>query len=171
MRLDEAIKILKNNNYILEDKYMDDMDSELDDIIKNSSVKDDVESEKPIKKEISLKKPQKKPEKENFMGVKVGDIFDAYWGYSMTLHSFYQITSIKGQKVTIIELEKEWVDGDGFQGHVMPIPNVARKNAYNDIKSFYILKKGYKDQPCIKLDKYRTAYPWDGQKQYEDHMD
>ena len=121
MRLDEAIKILKNNNYILEDKYMDDMDSELDDIIKNSSVKDDAESEKPIKKEISLKKPQKKPEKENFMGVKVGDIFDAYWGYSMTLHSFYQITSIKGQKVTIIELEKKWVDGDGFQGHVMPI--------------------------------------------------
>jgi len=38
MRLDEAKEILKKNGYLLEDKYMDDLDAELDDITKPITV-------------------------------------------------------------------------------------------------------------------------------------
>lgn len=43
MRLEEAKRILKNAGYILEDKYMDDMDDELDSAITFGTIKNIVE--------------------------------------------------------------------------------------------------------------------------------
>jgi hypothetical protein len=55
---------------------------------------------KPEKKQETKPEKKQKPEKpepSNTYGVKVGDLFVKCFGYDATLHTFYQVTSIKGK--------------------------------------------------------------------------
>lgn len=65
---------------------------------------ENAEGEKPTE----AKKPAAKAEKVNKYGVKVGDIFEASWGYEQTNVNFFQVVSLVGE--TSVRVREVYLD-------------------------------------------------------------
>jgi hypothetical protein len=73
--------------------------------------------------------------------IKVGSIFCYSWGWEQTNIDFYQVTEIKGNKLTIREIGMRSVDEvSSMADHVVPVPNhfvgqpeSVRLNSYGSI--------------------------------------
>lgn len=52
--------------------------------------------------------------------VKIGDILVGYYGYSMEIYNFYVVTKQTAKSVTLSEIEKKQIGGDGFRPIVTP---------------------------------------------------
>ena len=102
-------------------------------------------------------------------GVKVGDIFVATSHYGSVRSWFFKITSVKGKRVTYKELKNVWVDGDGFQGHIMPSDKFDDNPIFRN--KFSILKQDRDGEYYFKLDNYTFARPWNGKEVWEDTLD
>jgi len=65
---------------------------------------------------------QKKPIINNGNPLEVGDVLNDHFSYTMTFNTFYQVVEVKGKRVTVREIEKEWISGNiGWNGQVTPI--------------------------------------------------
>lgn len=63
------------------------------------------------------KKPVKKAEKANKYGVKVGDIFEASWGWEQTNVDFFQVIALVGEtSVRVREVRPLMIDEVGISG-------------------------------------------------------
>lgn len=94
----------------------------------------------------------------------IGTILDEHYCYSMSIHTYYQVVGHKGTSTIIFrEIEKKWLDGNGWQGHVEPVKDAFVKGS-KEIAS-RITKRG------IRVDKYSSLEKWNGTPGYEDHMD
>lgn len=92
------------------------------------------------------------------MGVKVGDIFDAQWGYDQTNVDFYEVVGLTGASVKVRPIDKK-THGTPTQWavrQVMPIPG-----AYiGGVMTKRI--QDYSDRPSFNVDASSSAYLWDG---------
>lgn len=101
---------------------------------------------------MALTKEQKK---EIFDNIKVGNIFECTWGYSMTLVDFYQVVEKKGTAtVKLRKLNNKNQTGDGFQG-----TTIAKKDDFYDDK--ILTKRLNKSGHITVQDHY--LYRWNGQ--------
>jgi len=102
--------------------------------------------------------------------IKVGDILVSSWGYSMILNSWYQVVKRTAKTVTVREICSKTVNGNGFQGESMPIPDQFHVGANADV--FHSKKLHHNgDRPFIKMTDYEYAYLWDGTPEPFDHLD
>ena len=116
-------------------------------------------------------------EKVGKLGVRVGDVFVASWGYEQTNLTFVRVVKLSGsQSVRVVEVSLAEVSEEAVCG-------MSRDVAFN--KNEYVVKNSsvfIKDQeqgdlfrikdwgngtPCIKLESFAYALPYNGQKLYE----
>lgn len=127
----------------------------------------ELKSGKKIEDKTTDEKNQK--EGENAL-VKVGDIYHRQFGYSMTINSYYKVLNVKGKKAEVIELAKKAVKGSLMQGDVVPEEDTPRsKNTQSTIA--LIKPDGSLRIRFMGDGNYDTYHKWDGQPDYEDHMD
>lgn len=116
------------------------------------------------------KKPVKNQKEDENALVKVGDIFHRHWGYDMSINTYYKVLNVKGKKAEVIELAKKAVKGSLMQGSVVPEEDTPRgKNTQSTIA--LIKPDGSLRIRFMGDGNYDTYHKWDGQPDYEDHMD
>lgn len=87
---------------------------------------------------------------EAINNVKVWDVFKSSYGYDMTINEFYQVTDIKGKKVTVRRIwTKTTYWDDWFTGNQKPVLN----KFIGDAESYIISPCGW-----IKVSDYRHAF-------------
>ena len=96
--------------------------------------------------------------------VKIGDIFNATWGYDQTNQDFYQVVSLNGRRATLRELGREITSSAGFMSnHVVPIKDSFKNEPLTKLVQFSDGK------PYFKIESFAYARLWDGKEQYESH--
>lgn len=111
-------------------------------------------------------KKSKPVEDDSNSPVKVGEIYHRNWGYSMCINTYFKVLGVKGKKARVVELDKKAVSGSLMQGRVVPI-ETPRSNAEELVAMI-------KDDGTLRIKlygNYETYRKWDGQSDYEDHMD
>jgi hypothetical protein len=125
---------------------------------RDKAIADQIARSKEIKSYKEARKPAATPR-----NVKVGDIFYASWGYSMTLVSYYQVVELIGaQSVRVREIQKTHVSGDGWQCHVRPV----KDSFYSNSDEFTVRVTG----TSAKIDGHFAQLD-DGKPHYENHAD
>jgi len=83
-----------------------------------------------------------------------GKLYAKNAGYSMTFYDFYKCVRVSDKSAWFQKLGKKWVDGDGFQGHVMCTGE-------------------HLDEPliCVRHGKYMGSEFKMGELFWEDHLD
>lgn len=85
---------------------------------------------------------------------KVGDMLYSSWGYDQTNIDFYQVTAITAAGLTIREVEKHVVGGQGTHTElVAPLPNQFAGEP---------MKKRAAPNGSVKINSYERAHKWDG---------
>lgn len=102
--------------------------------------------------------------------VKVGDIFEASWGYDQTNVDFYQVVNIPSPFfVEIRAIGVEVVEGsEGMMSqYVKPIKDkfISDWTIKDGVAKKRVVKSGYNDTK-IKITDGITAYKWDGRASY-----
>lgn len=108
--------------------------------------------------------------------VKPGDIFEALWGYSMSMVSYFQVTKVSGKRVYYQRVASKTVEATGYlAGKCMPVKDGFMKDC---TEMFSLLKADYKGRPSFKAgpngqssDYKITAILWDGTPAYFNHCD
>lgn len=98
--------------------------------------------------------------------VKIGEIYHRSWGYSKCINTYFKVLGVKGKKARVVELDKKAVSGSLMQGRVVPV-ETPRSNAEETIAMI-------KDDGTLRIklySNYETYRKWDGQSDFEDHMD
>lgn len=102
--------------------------------------------------------------------LEVGDILVSKFGYDCTLVNFYKVVSktSSGKSGRIALLKSKIVDLDDYEqvGHIMPIDEIEKMIGTKRFSQSSIFKDDY-----IKIDDYRYAYKWDGNKVAFDSYD
>lgn len=114
--------------------------------------------------------------------VKIGDILVGHYGYSMEIYNFYVVTKTTAKTVTLQQLEKKQIGGDGFRPvvtpkiEVIPLKNGTKTRCYvtdkvitrriKDGKNYVSDKSGY---GIIYLDNLTEEQIAKGFQ--EDHLD
>ena len=93
----------------------------------------------------------------------IGTIIDETYHYSMIIHEFYKVIGHKGKSTLIIKaVQKRWVDGDGWRGHVVPVEDEFNER---EPEKTIRIKNGQLGG------KHSHFSKWDGTPKYEDHLD
>lgn len=105
----------------------------------------------------------------NEQSVKAGDIFYSSWGYDQTNIDFFEVVKVSGAMVTLQKLARETSQDDGcgsMTGKVIPILGkvAVEYPGANPVPVKPIKRKVrvYPSGPCIRIESYATAWPWDG---------
>lgn len=105
--------------------------------------------------------------KENYLGVKVGDIFEMSWGYEQTNVDFFRVEKLKGKTQVILRAVKLKMIEDNATSWASA-DRVYDKNEFayeeNNVhikdNNVGIIKKvcGTKENPYINMTSYANAY-------------
>jgi hypothetical protein len=91
----------------------------------------------------------------------VGDILYTSWGYDQTNVEFFQVIKTVGKRtVEICEIHRELSHEDGLSsmaGYVTPV-----KDSFIGKPSRHVVSHGTQ----VSFNSYRTAWKWDGKRQY-----
>ena len=91
--------------------------------------------------------------------LQVGHILRSSWGYDQTNVDFYQVTRlVSDTMVEIRPIASTRVDGDGWQGKVMPMLDEFTGEA---------IRKRVTNGDSVKMASYAFAYIWSGTPAYE----
>lgn len=112
-------------------------------------------------------KPIKAPASDENSPVKVGEIYHRNWGYDMSINTYYKVLMVRGKKATVVELGKKVISGSLQQGKVVP----DEKNRETKTTIALIKPDGSLRIRFMGDGNYETYHKWDGQPDYEDHMD
>jgi hypothetical protein len=107
----------------------------------------------------NLKVEKKLPEIAFIHGVKKGDIFASYTGYEQSNVDYFQVVDLKGTKMVVLKEIASEITGD--DGRTMTGFAVAIKDKFLTGEA-YSRKIGYQNR--VKIDKFRRASPWHGNK-------
>lgn len=91
--------------------------------------------------------------------LEVGNVLHASFGYEMTTCHFYEVVAVRGASVDLRQIMSEQVSGDTWSGHLMPRPG-----KYHAGKT--VIRKRPDGENCVKLESYKIARPWDGQRKH-----
>lgn len=92
---------------------------------------------------------------------KPGAILHASWGYSMTINTYYEIVKRTNKTVYVVEIGKKKVDGDGWTGHEVAVPEQKGKTVYSG---------RIKPDKSVTIDK-KYCRLWDGSSNYYNSLD
>lgn len=106
-----------------------------------------------------------KPSVTAELGVTVGTIFVASWGYDQTNVDFYEVVRVTPASVEVRPLAKRSVGNTGPHDSMVPVPG-----SYVGGKSMHRVSNGYKGTAEIKVGYHTWANPWDGQPEYQTGM-
>ena len=118
----------------------------------------------------------KKEAQENYLGIKVGDIFEMSWGYEQTNVNFFRVKELRGKTQVIIQeiklAEKEFENISGMSRNIK-----YNLNDWSIIEKSYeikdnekgLIKKvlGTRERPYIRMNSYANANLYKGEKVYE----
>lgn len=90
-----------------------------------------------------------------------GKILHSSWGYSMTINTYYEIVRRTNKTVYVVEIGKKKVDGDGWTGHEIPIPEQKGKT---------VLSGRIKSDKNVSIDGKHCRI-WDGKPSYYNSLD
>lgn len=111
----------------------------------------------PTGNEYVTSTPEKFARKETPMhSVNAGDVFYCSWGYEQTNISYFQINSVKGNKISYHEIRAEKTYDGIMCGHCIPIKDdaAATKNA--------VLRVTVDGSASFKAFSFAYAYRWSG---------
>jgi hypothetical protein len=117
--------------------------------------------------DVGENKPVKNQKEDENALVKVGDIYHRHWGYDMSINTYYKVLMVRGKKATVVELGKKVISGCLQQGKVVP----DEKNRETKTTIALIKPDGSLRIRFMGDGNYDTYHKWDGQPDYEDHMD
>jgi hypothetical protein len=98
------------------------------------------------------------------LGVKVGDIFSASWGYDQTNVDFYEVVRLTGASVVVRKIASRDVGGGAaaqWSGKAVPVPG-----QYTGEEMTKRIITGYQGRPSFKVTSYSWASLWDGEPEY-----
>jgi hypothetical protein len=95
------------------------------------------------------------------VGVKVGAIFYAAWGYDQTNVDFYEVVALTPKGVKVRRIGKIYTDQVGPHDMVAAAPGTFQ----GETMTKRLRKFG--DKPNFNLTTYANAYLWDGKPQYQ----
>lgn len=110
-----------------------------------------------------------KREHQNYLGVKIGDIFSYSWGYEQTNVNYFQVVALKGTKQVIIrEISYETTETTGLDSYkVKPCKDVFLKDSQfikdNEIGAVKQVKGLKNGTIYINIDSFGFCRLWDGQ--------
>lgn len=108
--------------------------------------------------------------KNNYLDIKVGDIFHYSWGYEQTNANYFQVIALKGTKQVIIrEILYEVTERIGFESFkVRPCKNIfIEKSQFIEDNSKGVIKlvKGLQDGTIyINVDSFGFCKLWNGKE-------
>ena len=106
---------------------------------------------------------------QNYLGVKIGDIFSYSWGYEQTNVNYFQVVALKGTKQVIIrEISYETTETTGLDSYkVKPCKDVFLKDSQfikdNEIGAVKQVKGLKSGTIYINIDSFGFCRLWDGQ--------
>lgn len=109
-----------------------------------------------------------KQTKQNYLGVKVGDIFHYSWGYEQTNANYFQVIALKGTKQVIIrEIAYKVTDITGYESYkvrackdeFLKDSSFIKDNSIGAIKQVKGLKNG---TIYINIESFGFCSLWDG---------
>lgn len=109
-----------------------------------------------------------KQTKNNYLGVKIGDIFHYSWGYEQTNANYFQVVALKGTKQVVIrEISYEIAETTGLDSYkVRPCKDVFLKNSQfidDNEKGAVKQVKGLKNGTIyINIESFGWCSLWDG---------
>lgn len=87
--------------------------------------------------------------------LKVGDVLYTSWGYDQTNVEFFEVVGVRSSVVDIRELKQERKESSiGMQGTCMPRRGEYAGESYRG--------KRPNGNNAIRLESFRSAFPWDG---------
>lgn len=111
--------------------------------------------------------------------LKVGDVLYSSWGYDQTNIDFYQVERLSpsGKSAYIVRIGAKTVEGDGWAGHVEPLPGVRlcsrcngrleawqhtsqagdRQHPWTPEVSQHRIRTGYQGRVSLRLTSYSFA--------------
>ena len=108
-------------------------------------------------------------EHQNYLGVKIGDIFSYSWGYEQTNVNYFQVVALKGTKQVIIrEISYETAETTGLDSYkVRPCKDVFLKDSQfikdNEIGAVKQVKGLKNGTIYINIESFGFCRLWDGQ--------
>lgn len=120
------------------------------------------------KLEYTGKTKKNKQTKQNYLGVKVGDIFCFYWGYEQSNINYFQVVGLKGTKQVIIrEIAYKTTETTGYESYKVTACKdgfLSSSQFINDNEVGAVKKvKGLKNGTiCINIDSFGFCELWDG---------
>lgn len=87
-----------------------------------------------------------------------GDIFVSSWGYEQTNVDFFEVIKVKGDWITLREIEYSVEMGGGMTGRSVPAEPFEPKG-----QPFRRKLQNFGSEPMCKIQSYSYARPWDGQ--------
>lgn len=120
------------------------------------------------KLEYTERTKETKQTKQNYLGVKVGDIFHYSWGYEQTNANYFQVVALKGTKQVIIrEIAYTITETTGFDSYKVTAckdvflekSQFIEDNEKGAVKQVKGLKNG---TIYINIESYGFCSLWDG---------
>lgn len=110
----------------------------------------------------------KQNKQQNYLGVKIGDIFHYSWGYEQTNANYFQVVALKGTKQVIIkEIAYQVTETTGFESYkVRPVKNNFLQNSQfikdNNIGAIKQVKGLQNGTIYINIESFGFCSLWDG---------
>lgn len=111
---------------------------------------------------------EKKKQKENYLNVKVGDVFHYSWGYEQTNINYFQVVALKGTKQVVIrEITYEITETTGLDSYkvragknkFLEKGQFIKDNTIGAVKQVKGLKNG---TIYINIERFGFCSLWDG---------
>lgn len=110
----------------------------------------------------------KQSKQQNYLGVKIGDIFHYSWGYEQTNANYFQVVALKGKKQVIIkEIAYQVTETTGFESYnVRPVKDSFLQNSQfikdNNIGAVKQVKGLANGTIYINIESFGFCSLWDG---------
>lgn len=104
------------------------------------------------------------------LGIKVGDIFYASWGYDQTQVNFYEVVGLTGASVRVRQVaQRDVSSGSNPHSEMVPVPGSYIPTRVNNTEHDVLTKRlvGDAGWPAIKITESQYCILWDGKPKYQ----
>lgn len=109
---------------------------------------------------------------QNYLNIKIGDIFSFTWGYEQTNRNYFQVVGLKGSKQIIIrEINYKITETTGYESYnVLPELNSFKNNSQfiddNEKGATKTVKVTPDGKPYINMESFGWCSLWEGKEEY-----
>lgn len=127
-------------------------------------------------KKEGITQKTKTREEANYLGIKIGDIFEMSWGYEQTNVNFFRVKELRGktqiiiQEVNLTIKEEHGIGGmSADRSYNLTDYKLVKNSCFVKDNEKGTIKKvlGTKERPYLDMTSYANAYKYEGEKLYE----